>query len=78
MTPANAPVDANLPVDILESRAEAQRAKLHHDVEELRTTVRQTLDKKKLAQQYLAPTVGVTAIFALVLGYTVTGVFTRD
>ena len=64
MTAANAPIDANLPVDVLQSRAEEQRAKLGHHVEELRTTVRQTLDK--------------TAVFALVLGYTVTGVFTRD
>ena len=78
MTATNVPINANLPVDILESRAQEQRAKLRQHVEELRTTVRQTFDKKKLARQYLWPMVGVTAIFSLVLGYAVTGAVTRD
>lgn len=78
MTATNVPINANLPVDILESRAQEQRAKLHQHVEELRTTVRQTFDTKKLARQYLWPTVGLAAIFSLVLGYAVTGAVTRD
>lgn len=78
MTAQNAPINANLPVDILEARAEAQREKLHHDVEELRTTVRETFDKKKIARQYFWPVCGAAVILGLVLGYGLTGIFRRN
>ena len=70
--------NSNLPISILESQAEAQRQKLHHDVMELRSSVRETLDAKKLARQYLWPASGAAAVVGLLLGYGLTGIFTRD
>jgi hypothetical protein len=66
------------PVSILKSQAEAQRHKLHHDIVELRSTVRETLNAKKLARQYFWPASGVAALVGLLLGYSVTGIFTKD
>jgi len=70
--------NSNLPMSVLESQAEAQRHKLHHDVMELRSTVRETLDTKKLARQYLWPASGAAVVLGLLLGYGLTGIFTKD
>ena len=73
MTNANLP-----PFGTLESHAQAQRIKLHNDVVELRSSVRQTLDAKKLAREYLWPVVGTASVVGLLLGYGLTGIFRRD
>ena len=67
-----------VPVDILEQRANEQRRQIHNSVAELRTTVRERLDARKLASQYVWPAAGVASLFGLVVGWTVTGIFTRD
>ncbi len=73
MTSTNLP-----PIGILESNAQAQRIKLHNDVVELRGSVRQTLNAKKLAREYLWPAAGAASVVGLLLGYGLTGIFTRD
>ena len=73
---------AGIPVDILERRAEEQRRQLHNSVAELRETVkekvREKLDVKRNVRDHLLPAAGVLALFGLIVGYSVTGVFTRD
>jgi hypothetical protein len=62
----------------LEQRAAQQRRQLHNSVTELRLTVKEKLDVKKNATQYLGPAAIVAAIIGLGLGYGLTGMFTRD
>jgi hypothetical protein len=62
--------------EVLEARAAEQRRQLHHSVVELRSTLREKLDVKKNAREHLTPATGVAALAGLVLGYTLTGVFT--
>lgn len=67
----------NLPAtEVLEARAAEQRRQLHQSVVELRSTLREKLDVNKNAREHLAPAAGVAALAGLVLGYTLTGVFT--
>ena len=73
MTNTNLP-----PVSILEANAQAQRAKLHDAVVELRSTVQQKLNAKKLARERLGTVAGVASVLGLLLGYGLTGIFTRD
>jgi hypothetical protein len=73
MTNTNLP-----PISILEANAQAQRAKLHDAVVELRSTVQQKLNAKKLARERLGTVAGVASVLGLLLGYGLTGIFTRD
>lgn len=66
-----------LPADILELRAIEQRRRLHNSVSELRTQMRETLDIKKNAREYVWPASGVVGLIGLVLGYGIAGIFTR-
>jgi hypothetical protein len=66
-----------MPTDILELRAEEQRRKLHNSVAELRTQVRERLDVRKTAREYVWPASGVVGFLGLVLGYGIAGIFTR-
>jgi hypothetical protein len=66
-----------MPTDVLEIRAEEQRRKLHNSVSELRTQVREKLDVKKNAREYVWPASGAVALIGLVLGYGIAGIFTR-
>jgi type VI protein secretion system component VasF len=77
------------PYEVLEERAAEQRRQLHNSVSELRSTVQDTvselrstvqdkLDVKKNATQYLGPAAAVAAVLGLMLGYGLTGIFTRD
>jgi hypothetical protein len=66
-----------MPTDILELRAEEQRRRLHNSVAELRTQLREKLDARRMARQYVVPASGVMAITGLVLGYGFAGMFTR-
>ena len=67
-----------MPMDVLESQAATERRQLHNDVAELRTQIREKLEPKRLAREYVAPASGVAALLGLVLGYSVAGIFTRD
>ncbi len=69
---------SNIPYEILEERAASQRKQLHNRVVELRTTVNERLDAKKVAREYLAPAAGIAALVGLLLGYGLTGMFTTD
>lgn len=70
-----------LPTDVLEVRAADQRRQLHNSVVELRSAVRdnirERLDVRRTARQYLPQAAGVAALVGLVMGYGVTGVFTQ-
>ena len=65
-----------MPTELLEARAEAQRKQLHNSVADLRSAIRDKMDVKKAARQYLGPAAGAAAIFGLLLGYTSAGIFT--
>lgn len=71
-----------LPANILEQRADEQRRRLHYSVTELRSNVkdkvRERLDARRIARQYLWQGVGFAAIVGLAMGYRFTGFFTRD
>ena len=69
---------AGLPVDILEKRAAEQRRQLHNTVIELRQTVRERLDVKRNVREHLWPAAAVMALLGLVLGYSLTGIFTGE
>ncbi len=66
-----------MPTDVLELRAAEQRRRIHNSVSELRTQMRDKLDIKKNAQEYVWPASGVVGLVGLVLGYGVAGIFTR-
>ena len=67
-----------LSVDILEQRAAQQRHQLHNTVEELRHAVKDKLDVKRNVRQHIWPAAGALAVIGLALGYSLTGLFTRD
>jgi hypothetical protein len=74
---ATTPTGIPMPTDLLELRAEEQRRRLHNSVSELRTQVREKLDVKKNAREYVWPASGAMALVGLVLGYGFAGIFTR-
>ncbi len=79
---SRSPVMTNpLPSDVLEVRAADQRRQLHNSVVELRATlrdnIREKLDVRRQARQYLPQAAGVAAFLGLLLGYGTTGIFTR-
>ena len=55
----------SLPPEILEVRAAEQRRELHGSVEELRGVVRQRLDVKRNAREYLVPAATLLSIVGL-------------
>ena len=67
-----------IPVDVLEKRAADERRQLHNSVQELRESVHERLDVKRNVRNHLGTVCGVMAVIGLALGYTVTGIFTRD
>jgi len=69
---------SSMPVEILEERAADQRRQLHNTVVELKSSLRENFDIRRNARQYLLPAAGVAAFIGLVLGYGLTGIFTRD
>ena len=69
---------ADLPVDLLEKRAAEQRRELHNTVIELSETVRERLDVKRIVREHLWPTAAALGLLGLVLGYSLTGVFTGE
>jgi hypothetical protein len=67
-----------IPVDVLEKRAEDERRQLHNSVQQLRESVHERLDVKRNVRNHLGTVCGVLGVAGLVLGYAVTGIFTRD
>jgi hypothetical protein len=67
-----------IPVDVLEKRAADERRHLHNSVQELRENVQEKLDVKRNVRNHLGTISGVLAVVGLALGYTLTGIFTRD
>jgi hypothetical protein len=67
-----------IPVDVLEKRAADQRRQLHNTVVELRHSVQEKLDVKRNVRNHLGMIAGVMAVAGLILGYSVTGIFTGD
>ena len=65
-----------IPVDVLRSRASEQRRRLHNDVAELRSAVRERLDVRKNVAPYVVPASGAAALLGLVFGYLLAGAFT--
>ncbi len=64
-----------MPVEVLESRASEQRRKMHNDVADLRSALRETLDVKKQVSPYVVPVSGVAAVVGLMFGWLLTGIF---
>ena len=79
MNPAN-PFD-QAPAEVLEQRAAEQRQRIDNSVNELksslRETVREHLDVENYARSHIWQVVAVTSIMALVSGYGVAGMFSR-
>ncbi|MFB3917943.1 MAG: hypothetical protein ACE14M_14535 [Terriglobales bacterium] len=70
-------IEAQMPTDILELKAAEQRRRLHDSVAELRSAVREKLDVKHTAREYLVPASIGAAVVGLVFGYGMGGMFTR-
>lgn len=66
---------SRIPFEILEERAAEQRRQLHNSVNELRSTLRERLDVKRNARQYLLPATGIAGLIALVVGWGLGGIF---
>jgi len=60
-----------------ELRALEQRKRLHESVVALKRHVREKLDVKRTARKYFVPAGGVISLLSLLLGYSLTGIFTR-
>jgi ElaB/YqjD/DUF883 family membrane-anchored ribosome-binding protein len=71
-------MNSGIPVDMLERRAAEQRRQLHDSVSELRETVKEKLDVKRNVREHLWPAAGAVALIGLLLGYSISGIFTRD
>lgn len=69
---------SHVPYELLEERAAKQRREIHNHVVELRSTVADRLDARKVARELLWPAAGVASLLGLLLGYGLTGIFTND
>lgn len=68
---------SRMPPETLEVRAADERRRLHSSVEELRWQVRERLDVKKIARQYVPVASAAAAVIGLGVGYGFAGIFTR-
>jgi hypothetical protein len=71
------PLSPQVPSSVLELRAAEQRRRLHNTVADLRETMADRMNVKKLARTYIWPATGVAAFAGLILGYGMGGIFTR-
>jgi hypothetical protein len=69
---------SRLPPETLEGRAADERRRLQNSVEELRLQVRERLDVKKIARQYVPVASAIAALIGLGAGYGFAGIFTRN
>jgi hypothetical protein len=67
--------------DVLEQRAAEQRQRIHNSVDELksslRETVREHLDLENYARTYIWRFVAAASAITLISGYGIAGMFTR-
>lgn len=75
MSTGSVNVKPTIPTDVLELRAAEQRRRLHNTVVDLREQVKEKLDMKKTAREYLVPAAGVAGLLGLVAGYAFASVF---
>ena len=68
---------SRLPPETLEVRAADERRRLQTSVEELRWQVRERLDVKRIARQYVPVASAVAVLIGLGAGYGFAGIFTR-
>ena len=68
---------STLPHQDLEKRAADERMRLHSTIVELKSQVRETLDVKRAAREYVKPASAICGVVALIAGYAFAGVFTR-
>ena len=59
---------------VLEMKAAEQRLQLHRSVSELRSAVKQKLDVKANAREYIIPASATAAVLGLAVGYVLTGI----
>jgi hypothetical protein len=71
-------ISPEMPADILELQAAEQRQRLHETISELRSGVRQKLDVKTQAREYVWPASTVAALLSLAFGYTAGSLFGRS
>ena len=67
----------SLPTYDLELRAADERRRLHNSVQELRCQLRDKLDVRNNARQYLGIACGAVAVLGLLAGYSLTGILVR-
>ncbi len=68
---------SSVPSYTLQMRAADERRRLHSTIVELRSKVREKLDIKRTARQYVPIASGVAVLFGMLLGYGTAGMFTR-
>lgn len=61
--------------DALEQRAADQRRDIHNSVQDLRESVRETLDPRVQVRHHFGAAAGAVAVLGLVLGYGLVSVF---
>jgi hypothetical protein len=62
-----------VPTDVLESKASAQRMKIHESITELRSQMHQALDVRARVRHHLLPVSAVVAGLGVILGFGVAG-----
>jgi len=67
-----------LRVEALEQQADRQRDLLQSHVQELRQNVRNRLDVQRNVREHVWPLAGLVAAIGIGLGFTLTGLFTRE
>ena len=60
---------------VLEMKAAEQRVQLHRSVGELKSAVKQKLDVKANAREYILPASAGLAVIGLALGYVLAGIY---
>lgn len=82
MTPIKPDLSTHVPTDVLERRAAEQRDRIHESVNELkssmRETIREKLDMRGYAREHLWPLIAGASVLAMLTGYGVAGMFTRS
>jgi hypothetical protein len=68
---------SDIPTYDLEVRAADERRRLHSSVVELKDRMRERLDLKRNAREYIGMASGAAAIVSMMVGYALTGMFTR-
>lgn len=61
----------------LEVKAADERKRIHSSVAELRSRMREKLDVKRTARQYLPYASGAAGLLGLIMGFGFAGMFTR-